>query len=249
MLRELSHKIQRVTIATAQLHKESITLSTEQKHYLLRVLRLQAKDRFVATTGNGRAWLAQLNESGTAQVVEEIEQRSELPVAITAIVALPKGGGFEDILRAGTELGASAFVPIIAARTLLKPNTNKLERWRRIATEAAEQSERGITPQVSAPMAFREAIAAPQLHIPEAQLFICVARQDTPHLGQVAQTTGPIAIATGCEGGWTEAELEAAIATGFKPVTLGRRILRAVTAPIAALAVLAAVLEGEGRTD
>lgn len=246
MLREVSHKLQRVTIATAQLQGEFIALSPEQRHYLLHVLRLQVGDRFIAMTGKGQAWLAQLSESGTAQTLEEIAQRSELPIAITALVALPKGGGFDEIVRAGTELGVGAFVPVIATRTLLKPSANKLARWQRIAMEAAEQSEREFVPQVLAPVAFREAIAKPQLQAPGTQLFIGVTRQDAPHLGQVARATGPISIATGCEGGWTEAELAAAIAVGFAPVTLGKRILRAVTAPIAALAVLSAVLEGEG---
>ena len=244
MLRDASYKLQRVTIAAAQLHGKVITLSPEQQHYLLRVLRLQVEDRFIAMTGKGQAWLVRLSAIETAQIIEEIEQRSELPIAITAIVALPKGGGFDDIVRAGTELGASAFVPVIAARTLLKPSLNKLERWRRIAIEAAEQSEREFVPQVSAPVAFEEAIADPHLRAPGGQLFIGVARQDAPHLRRVARATGPIAIATGCEGGWTQAELEAAIAAGFEPVTLGRRVLRAVTAPVAALAVLSAVLEG-----
>ena len=143
-----------------------------------------------------------------------------------------------------------AFVPVIATRTLLKPSANKLARWQRIAMEAAEQSEREFVPQVLAPVAFREAITKPQLQAPGTQLFIGVTRQDAPHLGQVARATGPISIATGCEGGWTEAELAAAIAVGFAPVTLGKRILRAVTAPIAALAVLSAVLGGgRGQLD
>lgn len=226
-----------------QFQGETIALNSEQQHYLFRVLRLRTGNRFIAMTGAGQTWLAQLNGIGTAQILEAIEHRSELPIAITAIVALPKGGGFDDIVRVGTELGASTFVPAIAARTLLKPSPSKLERWRRIATEAAEQSEREYVPQVSAPVAFREAIAAPDLRSPGTQLFICAARQDAPHLGQVARATGPIAVATGCEGGWTDAELEAAIAAGFESVTLGRRILRAVTAPVAALAVLSALLE------
>lgn len=245
MLHEVSHKLQRITIAAEQLQGEKIALGADRWHYLVRVLRLQVGDRFIAMTGMGQAWLAQLGAGGEAQILEAIAQRNELPVAITAIVALPKGQGFDDIVRAGTELGATTFVPVIAARTLLKPNSNKLERWRRIATEAAEQSERAWVPEVRAPISFEAALAVARLQAPEAQRFICIARQDVSHLGRIARTTGSITVATGCEGGWTEAEIAAAIAAGFEPVALGRRILRAVTAPIAALAALSVALEGE----
>lgn len=243
-MREISHKLQRVVIAPEQLTGTEIVLSADRQHYLQRVLRLSPGARFIAMTGRGQAWLSQLGEAGTARIVTEISWQSELPVPVTAIVALPKGSGFEEIIRAGTELGASSFLPALSARTLLKPSTSKLARWQRIAMEAAEQSERECVPEIIAPIAFDAAIGLPDWQTPGIQRYICVARQDAPHLGRRVRTDGPIVMATGCEGGWTDGELEAAIAAGFVPVTLGKRILRAVTAPIAALAAISVALEG-----
>lgn len=242
---EVSPKLQRVTIAATQLAGAEIALAPSQEHYLRRVLRLPAGSHFIATTGSGRAWLARMAETGMAQILAEVEQQGrELPVPVTAIVALPKGSGFEAIVRAGTELGANAFVPVLTARTLLKPAASKLGRWQRIATEAAEQSEREYVPAIAAPTPFATAIAAPELQAPKGQRYLCVARQDVPHLGRLVRADGPIVIATGCEGGWTEAEIAAAMAAGFTPATLGKRVLRAVTAPLAALAAISVVLEG-----
>ncbi len=246
MTRQAMHKLQRVTIASEQLVAGRVVLTADQLHYLQRVLRLSPGAQFVVTTGRGRAWLARLGDTGsTACLQEEMTQHNELPVAVTAIVALPKGSGFDDIVRAGTELGAAAFVPVLSARTLLKPAPSRLARWRRIATEAAEQSEREYVPEIAEPILWEDAIARPDLRAAGIQRYICVARHGGPHLGRLARDTGPIAIATGCEGGWTEAELAAAITAGFVPVTLGKRILRAVTAPLAALAALAVALERE----
>ncbi|MBD1832292.1 16S rRNA (uracil(1498)-N(3))-methyltransferase [Cyanobacteria bacterium FACHB-472] len=258
--------MQRLAIAPSQFQNQQILLTAEQQHYLSRVLRLREGDRFIAMDGLGHWWLAKL-EGNQAQILEPILQpNTELPVAITLMAALPKGNGFDEVVRYSTEVGVVAIVPLVSDRTLLNPSTGKLERWRRIATEAAEQSERQIVPTILDPVPFATALS-----LAKDKNYICVARGDSPHLRDCLQNkdfagsgdsklehwpdfpnpqspvpnpqSPSIAIATGPEGGWTAAEIENAIASGFQPVSLGRRILRAVTAPLVALSLVAAAFE------
>ncbi len=232
----------RLVIQNSQHQNGQIALTSEQQHYLHRVLRLQKGDRFVVMDGQGKAWIAQLIET-YAQILEPLYESTELAINITLMVALPKGNGFDDIVRGCTELGVATFVAVISERTLLKPSPHKLERWRKIAAEAAEQSERQIVPNFLEPMNFSTALA--QLGESETDHYICVTRREANLLltDLQNQPTQNLVIATGPEGGWTDEEVEKAISQGFKPVSLGRRILRAVTAPIVAVSLATAIAE------
>jgi 16S rRNA (uracil1498-N3)-methyltransferase len=249
----------RLVIKPTQIQQEQIILDPQQLHYLLRVLRLGNGDRFLALDGVGQAWLAEIVER-EAKIIEAVAIATELPIALSLITALPKGSGYEQVIRCCTELGVSNFLPVISDRTLLKPNSNKVERWRKIAIEAAEQSERQIVPQIFEPIKYSSAISSLE-QIPSGQdkyqdKYICVARGDLPTLwnslsNSLSQTTlsetSEIIIATGCEGGWTETEIAQAIALGFQAVSLGDRILRAITAPIVASSIVTAILESKSR--
>ena len=241
----------RLAIRPNQQQDCQIKLNLEQQHYLFRVLRLGTGDRFIALDGLGKSWIAEI-EQKSAKIIQEIDVSTELPIFITLISALPKASGYEQVIRCCTELGVSVFSPVISSRTILKPSQNKVERWRKIAIEAAEQAERQIVPQILAPISFKQAI------IQTAQLssdkYICVARGELPSLWNClvnnvegSRKTNPqsIVVATGCEGGWTDPEIDRAIACGYQAVSLGNRILRAVTAPITALSLIAAIAEGK----
>ncbi|MBD2775099.1 16S rRNA (uracil(1498)-N(3))-methyltransferase [Iningainema tapete] len=237
-------QLQRIAIAPSQLQQGQILLTPQQQHYLGQVLRLGDGSRFIAIDGKGKWWLAQLEKS-QAQVLEPLEVQTELPASITLILALPKGNGFDEVVRCCTELGVAVIAPVVSGRTLLNPSPQKLERWRRIAQEAAEQSERSIVPTILEPVSFITSLSTVT-----NQRYICEARGDFPHLLDclddkelLTNNTGQITIAIGPEGGWTEKEVECARASGFQPVSLGSRILRAVTAPIVALSIVVAKLE------
>jgi 16S rRNA (uracil1498-N3)-methyltransferase len=249
----LMASLQRVTIATAQLSDQCLCLTPAQQHYLNRVLRLREGDRFIAMDGQGHWWLSVLSPNPTeAKVLEPISAQTELPVSVTLLIALPKTG-MEEIVRQTTELGVDRIVPVLSARTLLNPSPQKRDRWQRIAQEAAEQSERQIVPALLEPISWAEALQVWSAGI----CYLCAERGDRSHLldqlrtvqqtvqaetmREAAQPT--LTVATGCEGGWTAAEIEAAIAAGYRSVSLGARILRAVTAPVAAMAIVASVYE------
>ncbi|MBP0022139.1 MAG: 16S rRNA (uracil(1498)-N(3))-methyltransferase [Cyanobacteria bacterium SBLK] len=240
----MSSQLQRVTISPQQRQDKTIALTYEQKHYLERVLRLKKGDRFIAMDGKGKGWLASLRE-GEAIAIEPFSFEEELKANLTLIVALPKGNGFDDIVRCCTELGVSTFVPTISDRVLLRPSPQKLIRWRRIATEAAEQSERAIVPVILEPQPFRSSLQTVQAK----EKYICVARGKNPLLLSCLQRCEEkeIALLAGPEGGWTAREVEEANECGYTSVSLGSSILRAITAAIASVSLVAAIARSGSR--
>ena len=236
-------QLQRLVINTSQVDQQQIVLTIEQQHYLSRVLRLRSGDQFIAMDGQGQNWLAAL-EGDRAQILEPIYAHSELPISVTLVLALPKGNGFDEVVRQATELGVTCIAPVITERTLLNPSANKLERWRRIAQEAAEQCERQIVPEILDPVSWSDRLQTESSGFDTCRL-ICLARGNSTHLlDYLDQAVCPsITLAIGSEGGWTNSEIEGAIAAGYQPISLGRRVLRAVTAPIVALSLVAGALE------
>jgi 16S rRNA (uracil1498-N3)-methyltransferase len=241
-------ELQRIAIAISQINKQQIYLTPEQQHYLMTVLRLKTKDQFIAMDGQGKWLLCSLsNQNNIAEIQEEIEIKNELNQQIILMMALPKGNGFDEVVRQTTELGVNSIIPIISDRTLLKPSQQKIDRWQRIAQESAEQSERQIIPQILTPISFNESLKL----VNSSHKYICVTRGENPHLLNCLPTeineniSEPMIILIGCEGGWTETEEKQAIAEGFKPVSLGNRIFRAVTAPIVALSMIVGIIESK----
>jgi 16S rRNA (uracil1498-N3)-methyltransferase len=254
-------QLQRLVVTPSQFSSTQIRLTAQQQHYLRRVLRLQSGDRFIAMDGQGW-WLAVLTADLTqADLVESIAAPTELPVTITLAIAMPKTG-MEDIVRQTTELGVSQIIPVISQRTVLKPSPHKLDRWQRIAQEAAEQSERQAIPEVMTPQTWTDLLA--NWNATHSPCYLCEARGNYPHLlqrllasrAQLPADTGErsefspsasndlstpstLTLAIGPEGGWTEAEVNAAIEVGYQPVSLGRQILRSVTAPVVAMSLIA----------
>ncbi len=236
-------QLQRLVISSEQRQGKQIDLTHEQQHYLCRVLRLQAEDRFIAMDGKGHWWLAELKGVTSAQILEPLQISTELPMPVTLMVAPTKGNYFDQVVRCTTELGISCLIPLLSERTLLKPSSQKCLRWRRIANEAAEQSYRQIIPAIQDPMSLPLALRWSQQQQLTTAQYICVTDSTAPGLlGTLVPGQG-ITLMTGPEGGWTAAEQEQAILAGYQPVSLGQRILRAATAPVTALSVIAAYLE------
>ncbi|AUC59973.1 16S rRNA (uracil1498-N3)-methyltransferase RsmE [Cyanobacterium sp. HL-69] len=232
----------RLVITESQRQDNQIILHPDQEHYLRRVVRLNDGQSFIVINGKGDGWQVELTATG-GKIITKLEDNRELPIQVSLMVALPKGSGFDDIVRCTTELGVSRLYPIMSDRTLLKPNENKLVRWRKIASEASEQCERLIVPYIAPPLPFLEAIKQIEDNSPR---FIAVARNTEKHLINhlnPLDLPSQITIATGCEGGWTTNEVQSAIEHNFQPITLGKRILRAVTAPIAIMSLIASLAE------
>ncbi|MEO0456380.1 MAG: 16S rRNA (uracil(1498)-N(3))-methyltransferase [Cyanobacteria bacterium P01_A01_bin.114] len=243
---------QRITVSLNQIQQPArLVLSAEQAHYLRRVLRLQPGSQFIAQDGQGHQWLAELTAVvDQATLLEPATLESQAGPPLTLVAALPKAG-FDDVVRQVTEIGATQIQPVISQRTLLQPSDSRLKRWRRIVQEASEQSERLWVPQIYSPLSFETWVrGAPLLgETTDKASFFCVARADAPLLLTdiqrvlAADLTLPVSVVIGPEGGWLPEEIAEAEAQGHTLVSLGSAILRATTAAVAAISIVAAARE------
>lgn len=251
-------RLQRLTLQAHQVLSalqinSPIALTTEQRHYLCNVLRLETESEFIAIDRQGGWWLAKLSsDPDTAQVITKLENNSELAAQITLGIAMPKGSNIESVIRQTTELGVRQIVPLFSDRTIIKSGTEignqKRDRWQRIAEESAELSMRNYVPEINSPQTLTlwlDTLASSTL---PTWKYICVTSPNAPHLltslqNSSGEENSEIIVATGCEGGWTTREEEMAIASGFIPVSLGDRVLSAITAPVVALSIVGAFLD------
>jgi 16S rRNA (uracil1498-N3)-methyltransferase len=256
-------RLQRVTLQAHQVSpviqiNSAIALTSEQRNYLCNVLRLDVGAEFIALDRQGGWWLAKLSgDLDNAKIIAKLENNSELSAKITLGIAMPKGSNIESVIRQTTELGVRQIAPLFSDRTIIKSGTEigdqKRDRWQRIAEEAAELSMRTYVPEINAPQKLSTWFDYFAKSPSPTGKYICVINPDSPHLLTYlqdqknllnkGQTDLEMAIITGCEGGWTTREEEMAIASGFVPVSLGDRVLSAVTAPVLALSIIGAFLD------
>lgn len=163
---------------------------------------------------------------------------SEPTLAVTLYMGMPKGDKLEFIIQKAVELGVTAIVPVITARSIVRVSGKDAEkkqvRLQRIAAEAAGQSGRGIIPTVEAPISFKQALA----RLAAENTLLCYEGGGAPIGSLVSPADTAVSLVIGPEGGFDPAEVEAVTAAGGRIATLGPRILRCETAPLAALAVL-----------
>lgn len=219
------------------------SLTGDQALHLARVLRAQPGQIFdvVANGFLRRATVVNVSEEEvTFELGEELEAEAALPVHL--LLAIIKFDHYEWGLEKLTELGAARITPVIARRTekhLAHAAAKRVERWRRIALEAAKQSRRSDLPPVDDPLPLKQALA--QVNAP-VKLLLAETEQENSLAAALRDASGEIALAVGPEGGWTAEEMALFSESGWRHVTLGPRILRAETAAIAALSVCAALL-------
>jgi len=218
-----------------------IRLSGREAHHLVHVLRVEPGREVVVFDGTGleAAGRVESVEGGTVVLTLAGPQpaRREPPVEVILYVALLKGDKLAGVVRAGSELGVSRFVPVASERSVPREmGRAKLERLRRIAVEAAKQSGRAKVPEVAEPLALAELAPVE---------FGLVAHPYTSRAMNAINwpESGAVALASGPEGGFTATEVERLAGLGFAPVYLGPRILRAETAPLV-LAAAATALRG-----
>ncbi|HVY91241.1 MAG TPA: RsmE family RNA methyltransferase [Bryobacteraceae bacterium] len=224
-----------------QVRSGSAEISGENAQHLTRVLRVEVGQTF-EITDNHRVWLATVESARKDmvrfRVTEEINPGPPLP-EVTLYLALIKFERFEWAVEKAVELGVTRIVPVNAARSergLFEGAQKRVERWRRIAHEASEQSRRLSAPEIDSPAKMAEALKDSATH----RLW-CDERPGAPGLAAAfhPQEGDSTALLIGPEGGWTEPERTQFDAAGWKGVSLGPLVLRAETAVCAALAVIA----------
>jgi len=245
----------RFFVPPAAVQHGQVRLPADLSHQVARVLRLRPGDEIVVLDGSGREYAARLVRADpretSAEIVATRLSRGEPALHITLYQALLPREKFELALQKGTEVGISAFVPVQTARSLAGTEAvtgEKLERWRRIVREAAEQSERGRVPVVEPAERFPEAVRQ-AVRVGPALLAWERDNQHGPReiLARLP-SAGELALFIGPEGGFTAEEVEQALAAGATPIGLGPRILRAETAgPVLAMLALFATGNLEPR--
>ncbi|HWS53170.1 MAG TPA: 16S rRNA (uracil(1498)-N(3))-methyltransferase [Pyrinomonadaceae bacterium] len=230
----------------------AVVLSAEESRHLRDVLRLRAGDEAFVFDGEGREFACVVAEAGGRRggearlgVRAPVEpQRPESPLELTLAVGLLKGEKFDLVVQKATELGVSRVVPVVTKRADVRLRDERdaaarAERWRRLALEAAKQSGRARVPAVETPAGFDAFISTEPR---PRELRLLFSERGGAGLAAAAEAipsppAGARAL-VGPEGGWDEAELEAARARGWLLVTLGGRTLRAETAAVAVAALL-----------
>ena len=223
-------------------------LTGEHARHLSQVLRAQIGQEFHLSAG-GEIRRARISKIDRSRV--EFELGGLVPCAtvsaITVALSIFKFDRMEWAIEKSTELGVARILPVISARSerhLARSAAQRVERWRRIAAEASEQSRRLSPPEIAAPMSLRDFLSL------EAATKIVLAEGEQERMLEDAlrKSGAPVILAFGPEGGWGEAELEAFRQSSWSAASLGATILRAETAVVAALAIATAVLR-QGHAD
>lgn len=178
-------------------------------------------------------------EEAALTIIDRHQCENEPSLSVILYQGLPKGEKMDWIVQKAVELGVSRIVPVRMERCVSRPDgkssQKKANRWQKIASEAAKQCGRGILPQVCPPADFHEALA----QAAQAQAFLFCYEGGGESISRlVNRETKTVSVFIGPEGGFSLAEAEAVRKAGGVPVTLGKRILRTETAPLAALAVI-----------
>ncbi len=221
---------------------KGIITGDDAKH-IAKVLRMHTGERLVACDTMGKDYdcvIAELSDKEVALTVERVyPSETEPTVKVTLYQAMPKSDKMELIIQKAVELGVSTIVPVQTKRCVSRPDAKsmakKLERYNRIAMEAAKQCGRGRIPQVLPMLDYSEAIAAMKA---DDRAFLFYENSTSSFRKELEQGVSSVSIMIGAEGGFDEAEVEQALAAGVASLSLGKRILRCETAPLAALSII-----------
>lgn len=211
-------------------------LSDENRHYLERVLRLRPDEVFTVTDGAGREAVAILGEKGSYRLQEWTDPGREPAFETTIYCAVSKGDRFEWLIEKAVEMGVRRIVPLLSARVVAPvPGPAKIERWRKIAVTAMLQCGGCMIPEISEPLPFKH-LPKPDGHMLPVLLHeipMAVSLHELPRAERPA-----LWLASGPEGGFDQHEVNTFIEAGWRAVWLGKRLFKADTAPVVALARL-----------
>ncbi|HEZ6987901.1 TPA: 16S rRNA (uracil(1498)-N(3))-methyltransferase [Neisseria meningitidis] len=208
----------------------------------LNVLRVRPNENITLFDGKGKAHAARLTvlekRRAEAEILHEDTTDNESPLNITLIQSISSGDRMDFTLQKSVELGITAIQPVISERCIVRLDgeraAKRLARWQEIVISACEQSGRNTVPPVLPIIGYREALDK----MPSESTKLIMSINRARKLGDIRQPSGAIVFMVGPEGGWTEQEEQQAFEAGFQAVTLGKRILRTETAPLAALAAM-----------
>lgn len=235
----------RFFVDKAQITDDAVYIMGEDVKHISRVLRLRVDEEITVCDKCKTDYLCKISEISldrvVAEIIEKNENLAETHIELTLYQGLPKSDKMDYIVQKCVELGISKIVPVITKRAVSRPSDSdkKLVRWQKIAAEAAKQSGRGIVPSVEKIISFDDAVS--EMTADDALNIMPYECEKEGSLRAILSSCGKkkINIIIGPEGGFDDSEADICRKKGIHTVTLGPRILRTETAP---LAVCAAVM-------
>src|SRR5712671_2686149 len=198
----------------------------------------RATSRACCACGEYAASIEHAHAGRVAVAIAELRAiERESPLTLTLAQGVSRGERMDLVVQKATELGASGLAPVLAERSVVRLTAQQAERrlnhWRAIAIAACEQSGGNRLPAIAPPVPLKDF-----LRTSDGSMRLLLSPAATATLADLPRLVSAITVLIGPEGGLAEAEQEAAVAAGFKPVRVGPRVLRTETAAIAALTLL-----------
>lgn len=235
--------MQRIFIPDPEISSGFVTIRDEKARYLTTVLRCRQGDLITVNDTKGNSYSSKIVSVTKMEVTVEItgalDASAESALHIVLLQGLLKGDKMDLVVQKATELGVKEIIPVVTERSQVR-ETRKLLRWQKIAEEASRQSGRNIVPSVHETADFHRLFnSADTPSVSGRGILFWEQEGDTlPEVIGKFSDLVRIMIFTGPEGGFSEREVEAASQNGFITATLGKRILRAETAAIAAVSIV-----------
>lgn len=212
--------------------------------HISQVLRMKPSELAVICDGKGNDYLCRIisadKNAVELEILDKRPNEAEPTVYIRLFQCVPKSDKLEFIVQKAVELGVCEIIPVLSKRCVSRPDAKsakkKQERYQKIADEASKQCGRGRIPVVREMITFSEAVNSYNSENSGILFYECGG--ETPDSILNGRKEGVIDIFIGCEGGFEENEVKLATEKGIRTATLGKRILRCETAPIAAVSVL-----------
>lgn len=220
---------------------ETPFLDGDEAKHLTQVLRIQPGATITVFDGSGNhaeARVLSVSKQRVDLMLELAESKPTPLPEITLAQAIPKGKNMDWIVQKAVELGVSRIQPLVTRHTMVSPGDEKAEKWRRTALEACKQCAQFTLPLIEDPLPFGEWISKPD----PSELRLIASLAENPQNFRETLSAYPnlegVTILIGPEGDFTSQELEAALAAGYVPVTLGDLVLRVETATLFCLSAI-----------
>ncbi len=242
----------RIFLPPEQLTSDEIVIDGSNARHLALVMRVKAGDSFEVLDGEGYTYQCTVKKTHKKEIIAQVIEKKlfsvESPVVITLAQGMARGEKMDLIIQKSIELGVHRIIPVVTERSQLR-NTHKLERWRKIAISASQQSGRSRIPEILEPIPLTELCnsvnppSSPFAEDGKGEMLPLILSESCreQHLKHILQTDTDIKQITlliGPEGGFSQKEINNAVDKGFSEVSLGPRILRTETAPIAAISII-----------
>lgn len=238
-----------------QIQEKQVVIIGSDVNHIGNVLRMKPGEEIAVSNGiDGKEYRCRIDRITETEVTCTLlfikEDGLELPAKVYLFQGLPKADKMELIIQKAVELGVYEVIPVATKRAVVKLDAkkekSKLARWQGIAEAAAKQSKRRIVPEIKEVMSMKEAVAyAADMDCKLIPYEMAEGMGKTKELIAGIHAGQSVAVFIGPEGGFEDSEIEAALAMGIQPVTMGKRILRTETAGITMMAWVMYQLEEE----